>query len=100
MAAGGLLTIAAVAYVAYQLGSHGEHIRSRREVGRLQQRLETFARLLAPIGPALKAGDESFYIPKRDLAVLALLVEHPGQDGETLAAMEEDLRPGEPPDPE
>ncbi|MFI9845064.1 hypothetical protein ACIHFD_49155 [Nonomuraea sp. NPDC051941] len=59
----------------------------RRETKRLQARLETYHRILAPLPDAVRA-DQALRIPPADMAVLALLIEQAGPDGDELAALE------------
>ncbi|MBG0819028.1 hypothetical protein [Planomonospora sp. ID82291] len=56
---------------------------------RLARRLETITTLLQPFAAAMRAGRRDFSMPSRDLAVLALLVDEPGEGGDVLADLEE-----------
>ncbi|MBG0818258.1 hypothetical protein [Planomonospora sp. ID82291] len=82
----------AVGALAFLVGAKVGRAHSAREVARLKARLGTFARVLAPLPQALRAGRGGAFIARQDLAVLALLVEHEGPDGEQLVALEEVFR--------
>ncbi|MGW0485794.1 hypothetical protein [Nonomuraea sp. NPDC003214] len=69
----------------------------RRENTRLQNRLRTYTRILAPLPAALRDKRKLDAIPHHDLVVLSLLVEKEGPDGDELAALEALLH--ETPDP-
>ncbi|WP_433357832.1 hypothetical protein ACQP25_44515 (plasmid) [Microtetraspora malaysiensis] len=80
-----LIWVAFAFLYGYRRG--GRH--ARAELDRLQRRCETYARLLAPVVEGMRAEAEEIPVPRDDLATLALLAEHPGADGETLAEMEQ-----------
>lgn len=58
-----------------------------RELHRMQARLQTFIGVLAPIPGQVRAGGP-IRLTSRDLATIAVLVEHEGPEGEQLLALE------------
>ncbi|GHE32047.1 hypothetical protein GCM10017673_38530 [Streptosporangium violaceochromogenes] len=81
----------AAAFTAYRAGRWAGRRESRREIARLAARLDTFTQILRPLAVSLQFGAGRFRLPAEDLATLAILVHHPGPDGERLLAMEADL---------
>ncbi|MCK2222075.1 hypothetical protein MF672_050965 (plasmid) [Actinomadura sp. ATCC 31491] len=86
-----LLTIAVAAGLSVLLAlwcDARRHVeRERAENLRLRARLATITGILAPLPDAVRAG-RAAVIPPNDLAVLALLVEQEGPDGDEIAALE------------
>ncbi|WP_449060606.1 hypothetical protein [Planomonospora algeriensis] len=83
----------AAALAAYAVGVRCGRARGERERARLARRVETFTTILRPVAAAARVGRLRFWLPPRDLAVLSVLVEEPGEDGEALAALEEMFHP-------
>ncbi|TMR13824.1 hypothetical protein ETD86_30130 [Nonomuraea turkmeniaca] len=83
--------VAAVATLTYLIGVRVGRARQDREVKRLRARLATFTTVLAPLPAAMRSGRGGAFIPRDQLAVLALLVEHEGPDGEKLVELEQSL---------
>uniref|UniRef100_UPI003F493776 hypothetical protein n=1 Tax=Streptosporangium sp. CA-235898 TaxID=3240073 RepID=UPI003F493776 len=87
-----LLTLGTVALATaaagYVLGHHRGRRASQRENARLAARLDTFTSILRPLPANLRLGRRGVNLSDEDLAVLALLVQHPGPDGEQLLALE------------
>ncbi|MFD9948752.1 hypothetical protein ACFWYW_47125 [Nonomuraea sp. NPDC059023] len=79
-----VVLIAAIA-VACDARRHAAAL--RRENRRLAARLATFTRVLEPL-PAMLRGEPGAEIPAEQLAVLALLVEQEGPEGDRLAMLE------------
>ncbi|QSI50002.1 hypothetical protein [Thermobispora bispora] len=64
---------------------------ARAELARLRRRQEMYADLLRPLTKAIRAGQDSVDLPREHLALLTLLAEHPGPDGDALVALQADL---------
>lgn len=62
--------------------------REAAENARLRARLDTYGRVLSPLPDAVRAG-RALMLPPRDLAVLSLLIEEEGPEGDEIAALEE-----------
>lgn len=60
---------------------------ARAECARLRARLATYTRILGPLPGAIRTG-RAVVIPPPDLAVLALLIEQDGPEGDEIAALE------------
>ncbi|GAA2411821.1 hypothetical protein GCM10010404_82180 [Nonomuraea africana] len=82
------LPLMAVAYLAFLVGSRVGRREGDRERRRLAQRLDTFTTILRPVAVAARTGKRGCRLSPRDIAVLALLVDEPGEDGDLLAELE------------
>ncbi|MFC4014697.1 hypothetical protein ACFOY2_46255 [Nonomuraea purpurea] len=77
-----------VAVCCYMVGARAGRAAGERERGRLAQRLETFTTILRPVAAAARQGKPGFRMPPQDIAVLTLLVDLPGEDGDKIAELE------------
>ncbi|GAB2468316.1 hypothetical protein GCM10027187_40630 [Streptosporangium sandarakinum] len=85
------------AAACYLLGVRVGRAAAARELVRLERRLETFTVVLRPLADAVRVGEYNVALPVQDMAVLALLVDEPGGDGDTLAALERAFHGSDPP---
>ncbi|MER6830895.1 hypothetical protein ABT352_33215 [Streptosporangium sp. NPDC000563] len=94
LAAAGIAVATAAA--GYVLGQRQGRRQGQRENARLTARLDTFTTILRPLPANLRAGRRGVHLSDADLATLALLVSHPGPDGEQLLALESTFHPENP----
>ncbi|MEV7011751.1 hypothetical protein [Streptosporangium sp. NPDC051022] len=87
LAANAALLLGAAA-IAYMAGHRRGRRENRQEIARLTARLGTFTRILRPLPASLQLGNKGVRLPPEDLATLAILVRHPGPDGEQILALE------------
>ncbi|GAA2691764.1 hypothetical protein [Nonomuraea recticatena] len=80
--------VAAAAYLACLAGMRCGRRAGERERARLAARLETFTTILRPVAAAARAGKPGARLTPHDVAVLALLVDEPGEDCERLVELE------------
>lgn len=78
----------ATAAAGYVLGHHLGRRASQQENARLTARLDTFTTVLRSLPANVRLGRRAVIFSAQDLATLAILVQHPGPDGEQLLALE------------